>query len=98
MITSVKTIKCFWEDKKYKNSEQALKSWYHEVKREKWKASKDIKNKYKSASILSNNRVVFNIKGNQYRLIVAVNYSIQIVFIRFIGTHEEYNKINAKEI
>jgi mRNA interferase HigB len=97
-IISIKTIKDFWESKRYKDSEQSLRAWYHEVKKEKWKTSHDIKKKYKSASILSNERVVFNIKGNQYRLIVAVNYILQIVFIRFIGTHEEYNKINAKEI
>ncbi len=97
-IISIKIIKDFWENERHNNSEQSLKSWYHEVKKEKWKSSHDIKKKYKSASILSNNRVIFNIKGNQYRLIVAVNYTFQIVFIRFIGTHEEYNKINAKEI
>jgi len=97
-IISVKTLKDFWEKEKYKNSEQSLKSWYYEVKKDKWKSSHDVKDKYKSASILSNNRVIFNIKGNRYRLIIAVNYTFQIVFIRFIGTHEEYNKINAKEI
>ena len=97
-IISGKTIKDFWEDKRYKESEQSLRAWYHEVKKEKWQTSHDIKKKYKSASLLSNNRVVFNIKGNQYRLIVAINYDFQIVFIRFIGTHEEYNKINANKI
>lgn len=97
-IISIKTIKDFWENKKYKDSEQALKSWYHEVKKEKWNSPHDIKKKYKSASILNDRRVVFNIKGNQYRLIVIINYILEIVFIRFIGTHEEYNKINANKI
>ena len=97
-IISVKTIKDFWENKKYKNSEQSLKSWYHEVKKEKWKSSSDIKEKYKSASILSNNRVIFNIKGNQYRLIVAINYKFKILFIRFIGTHEEYDRIDVTTV
>jgi len=97
-IISVKKIKDFWLDRKYRDSEQSLKAWYHEVKKDKWKNHSDIKNKYKSASILNNNRIVFNIRGNKYRLIVAINYKLEVVFIRFIGTHEEYNKINAKEI
>lgn len=95
-IISIKTIRDFWE--KHKNSEQSLKSWYHEVKKEKWKSPHDVKRNYKSASILINQRVVFNIKGNQYRLVVSINYNLQIVFIRFIGTHDEYDKINAKEV
>ena len=95
-IIAIKTLKDFWKTRK--DSEEPLKAWYHEVKKEVWKGSNDIKKKYKSASILSNNRAIFNIKGNKYRLIVAINYNLQIVFIRFIGTHEEYNKINAKEI
>ena len=95
-IIAIKILRDFWE--KHRNSEQSLRAWYYEVKREKWRSSRDIKENYKSASILSNCRVVFNIKGNQYRLIVSINYDLQIVFIRFIGKHEEYNKINAKEI
>jgi mRNA interferase HigB len=58
----------------------------------------EIKDKYRNASILKNNRVVFNICGNKYRLIVKINYEVQIVFIRFVGTHKEYDKINAEEI
>jgi len=97
-IISAKTIKYFWENKKYRDSEQALKSWYQEAKQAQWKSPADIKRQYGNASILKNNRAVFNIKGNRYRLIVAVNYKLSIVFIRFIGTHEEYDKINAQTI
>lgn len=97
-VISVKTIKEFWENQKYRGSEQALKSWYQETKRTRWKTPADIKRQYRSASILKNNRAVFNIKGNRYRLIVAINYELLIVFIRFIGTHEEYDKINAQTI
>ncbi|MFA6376958.1 MAG: type II toxin-antitoxin system HigB family toxin [Candidatus Paceibacterota bacterium] len=97
-IISVKTIKDFWENDKYRDSEQPLKSWYHEAKQAKWKSPNEIKSKYRSASILNNNRAVFNIKGNRYRLVVAVNYHFQIIFIRFIGTHKEYDKINAQNI
>ena len=97
-IISVKTIKDFWGNDKYRDAEQPLKAWHHEAKQAKWKSPNEIKFKYRSASILNNNRVVFNIKGNQYRLVVAVNYNFQIIFIRFIGTHKEYDKINAQTI
>ena len=97
-VISVKTIKEYWENKKYRDSEQALKSWYQEAKRAEWKSPAQIKHQYGSVSILKNNRAVFNIKGNRYRLIVAINYELLIVFIRFIGTHEEYDKINAQTI
>jgi mRNA interferase HigB len=97
-IISIKTIKNFWENKKYRDSEQPLKAWYQETKLAKWKSPNDIKQKYRSVSILNNGRAIFNIKGNQYRLVVAVNYKFQIIFIRFIGTHKEYDKINSKTI
>lgn len=97
-VISVKTIKEFWKNRKHRDSEQALKSWYQEAKRADWHSPADIKTRYRSASILKNNRAVFNIKGNQYRLIVAVNYKLGIIFVRFVGTHEEYDKINAQTI
>jgi mRNA interferase HigB len=97
-IIVVRTIKNFWSKIKYKDSEQALKAWFYEVKKEKWKSPNDVKKKYPKAGIINNNRVVFNIKGNKYRLIAAIKYEFQIIFIRFIGTHEEYDKIDAKNI
>lgn len=97
-IIAIKTLKDFWSNLKHLDSEQSLRSWFWEVKNEEWNTPKDIKNKYATASILKNNRVVFNIKGNKYRLIVAVHYKLQIVFIRFIGTHDEYDKIDAETI
>ena len=97
-VISIKTIKDFWKDKKYSDSEQALRAWYWEVKREKWQSPNEVKRKYKNASIIGHERIVFNIKGNKYRLIVAIKYKFQIIFIRFIGTHNEYDKINAKNI
>ncbi|MEC4983499.1 type II toxin-antitoxin system HigB family toxin [Oscillatoria salina] len=80
------------------DSEQPLKAWFHDVSRLDWQSPTDIKNIYANASILPNNRVIFNIKGNDYRLIVHVRYDIGIVFIRFIGTHQEYDKIDATTI
>lgn len=97
-IIAVKTIKDFYSKEKYKDSEQSLKTWFYEVKKEQWKVPNDIKKKYKSVSIISNNRAIFNIKGNKYRLIVAIKYDFQIIYIRFIGTHMEYDKIDAKNI
>ncbi len=95
-IISRKKLKELWI--KHSGVEQSLKSWFSEVSDEKWTCAADIKKNYPSAGILSNNRVVFNIKGNKYRLIVMVNYKFKIVLIRFICTHSKYNRINAKTI
>ena len=95
-IISRKTIREFWE--KHPDAEQALEAWYHDAKRAVWKTPADIKNVYRNASFVGNNRVVFNIKGNQYRLVVAIQYQHGIIYIRFIGTHAEYDKIDAATI
>ena len=76
----------------------ALDAWFYEVKRANWAGPRDVKEKYGTASIIGNNRVVFNIGGNKYRLIVEINYPKQIVYIRFLGTHEQYDKVDAKEV
>lgn len=83
---------------RHEDSEQALKSWHQEAMQAEWKNPNDIKAQYKNASIVGDNRVVFNICGNKYRLIVKINYLSSWIFIRFIGTHKEYDKINASEI
>ena len=95
-VIAKKILKEFWE--KHSDCEQQLKSWYQEASNAEWKSPNEIKLEYPSASILSNNRIVFNIKGNNYRLIIKINYDYQIVWIRFIGTHSEYDRINANEI
>ena len=74
------------------------KAWFQETGHVEWRNPKDIKREYPSASILADNRVVFNIKGNHYRLVVRINYDYQMVWIRFIGTHAEYDKIDATKI
>lgn len=81
-----------------RDAEKPVDTWYHEVRRATWKSVMDIKAQYASASILKNRRVVFNIGGNKYRIVAKVNYPAQVVYIRFIGTHEEYDKIDAEEI
>lgn len=95
-VISRKTLKVFWT--KHSDSEDQLKSWYRETEKASWKNHNELKLEYPSASILENNRVVFNIKGNKYRLIVKINYQYQILWIRFIGTHAGYDKINASII
>ncbi len=95
-VIAKRTLREFWE--KHANSEQQLKTWFHETERADWKNFNDIKSEYPSASILNNGRVCFNIKGNDYRLIVRINFEIRIVWIRFIGTHAEYDKIDANTI
>ncbi len=79
-------------------TEQPLKAWFAETQKAQWNTPAEIKEKYRSASFVKNNRVIFNICGNKYRLIVRINYNSKTVFIRFIGTHSEYDKINAEEI
>ncbi len=97
-IIARSTLKNFYETPDHGDSKDSLESWYHEVKSSGWKSWQDVKEKYAAASILKNNRVVFNICGNKYRLIVKTNYEAQIVYIRFVGTHKEYDKINAEEV
>ncbi len=95
-IIAVKTLKDFWS--KHNDAEQPLRAWYAEAKKAEWKNPADIKKFYRTASIIKNNRVVFNIKGNDYRLVTSINYDFKIIYIRFIGTHKEYDKINAEKI
>jgi len=97
-IIAFRTLKEFFERLEYSDSESSLRAWYYDVKRADWKNSNDLKKQYKNASIVGDGRVVFNIKGNDYRLIVAIDYEFQIIFIRFIGTHKQYDKIDVKTI
>jgi len=82
----------------HSDAKGALDAWYHEVRHATWNGPADIKARYRSADILPGNRVVFNIKGNRYRLVVCVNYAAHMVFIRFLGTHAEYNRIDAEQV
>ena len=95
-VIKLGTLKDFWRSNK--DSEQPLKSWYQEAKHATWGNPNEIKTRYPKASILRYNRVVFDIAHNKYRLIVRINYDYKIIYIRFIGTHSEYDKINAEEI
>jgi len=95
-IFAKSTLREFWE--KYPDSEQYLKTWYDTAKNSDWKNPNEVKQSYSNASILNDRRIVFNIKGNRYRLIAKFNFEKQWVFIRFIGTHPEYDRIDANTI
>ena len=95
-ILAKSTLHQFWE--KYPDSEQYLKTWYDTALHAGWKSQNDVKETYANASILKNGRIVFNIKGNSYRLVVRFNFEKEWAFIRLIGTHTDDNKIDANEI
>src|SRR4051812_9802964 len=95
-IISRSTLREFWL--KHPDAMQPLMAWYADAKRGDWGTPTDIKQVYRNASVLANNRVVFNIKGNIYRMVVAIHYPFRIIFIRFVGTHAEYDRIDATTI
>lgn len=95
-VISVKMLRDFWLT--HDDARVALTAWCKEAEAASWGSFNDIKARYQSADVLAGNRVVFNIRGNTYRLIVAIHYNTGRVFIRFVGTHAEYNKIDAETI
>lgn len=95
-VIAKKILREFWE--KHAETEETLKTWYKEASKAMWNNPTEIKNEYARASILKNGRVVFNICGNKYRLLIDINYQRHWVFIRFIGTHTDYDKIDANTI
>ena len=95
-IAAKRTLRIFWE--KHPDAKDPLLAWYREVEKEDWSNAANLKKKYRSASIVPDNRVVFNIKGNDYRLVVKINYPYRVIYIRFIGTHAEYDKIDVEEV
>ncbi len=95
-IIEKKVLREFWL--KHSDCEQPLKSWFQETSKAEWKNPNELKVEYPSASFLEGNRVIFNIKGNRYRLVIKINYDYQMVWIRFIGTHAEYDKVDATKI
>jgi len=97
-IIAFRALREFFEKPEYADSEASLRAWYHDAKTAEWKSSNDLKQQYKNASIVGEGRVVFNIKGNTYRLVVAIDYDFQVIFIRLMGTHKQYDKIDAKKI
>jgi mRNA interferase HigB len=95
-IISRKTLRDFYE--KHTDAKTPLEAWFQESIEAQWNGPQDIKARYHSADIISGNRIVFNIKGNTYRLIVKIHYNTGIVFIRYVGTHAQYDRVDAATI
>ncbi len=95
-IIAKRTLREFWE--RHPDAKEALDSWHEQTRREEWASPAEVRARYPRASIVGFDRVVFRIKGNRYRMVVRVFYPGRIVYIRFIGTHAEYNRINAEEV
>ncbi len=97
-IIKEKTLLDYCKLSKYKQAEESLKAWIYEVRFSSWGNANELKTRYGNASIISSKRVVFNIKGNDYRLIVDIEYKLKVVFIVLFGTHTEYDEIDAKTV
>ncbi len=92
------TLRAFYEQPNHQDSKSSLEAWHYEVIKANWANPNEIKVQYKSASIVGDSKVVFNIYGNKYRLIVKINFFAEIVYIKFIGTHKQYDKIKVEEL
>ncbi len=97
-IISRKRLRQFWQRPGYGDAEQPLRAWFREASKAEWDNPAAIKAIYRSASIIGDSRVVFNIAGNKYRLVGKVNYPYRVIYIRFVGTHRQYDSIDVKEI
>jgi len=95
-IIAISHLRAFWEH--YPDAEQPLLAWIDEAKKANWSSPAEIKAQYRSASILKSRRVVFNIKGNDYRIVTAVAYRYGAVYIKFVGTHRQYDAIDADTV
>jgi mRNA interferase HigB len=97
-IIARRTLREFWQRPGHHDAEQPLKAWFREVAHADWASPAQVKLAFRSASIVGNSRVVFNIAGNKYRLVARVNYPYRVMYIRFIGTHRQYDQINVREV
>lgn len=95
-VFSLSTLREFWE--KHPDAEQPLRAWFVEAERADWAGPTDVKARYRSADFIAGDRVVFNIKGNNYRLIVAIKYRFKAVYVRFVGTHVDYDNVDAERV
>lgn len=95
-IIAKRALREFWE--RHPDAEGPLLAWYREAHKADWHGPPAVKARFPKASIVGNNRVVFNIKGNAYRLVVRINYRYRVMYIRFVGTHSEYDRIDVREV
>lgn len=97
-VISRRRLRQFWEQRGHADAEQPLKAWFREASKGDWDSPSAIKAMYRSSSLVGNNRVVFNIAGHKYRLVVQVNYRYRMMYIRFVGTHRQYDEIDVTEV
>lgn len=97
-VIAKSTLVKFWSHPEYADARSALQSWHDEAVKARWLSPQDIKQQYRSASICANQRVVFNIAGNKYRLVVEMQYRAGIAWVKFVGTHAQYDKINVETV
>jgi len=95
-IIARKTLRDFWAN--HADAEQPLKAWFREAGKADWASPAAIKADYRTASVVGDSRIVFNIAGNKYRLVVKVNYPYRVMYIRFVGTHRQYDEMNVIEV
>lgn len=97
-IIAKSRLKAYWESQGNQHAQPYLNEWYHFCSKQTWRTPQQVKDTLKTASIIANNRVVFNVNGNDYRIICAMDYSRLALFIKFVGTHKEYDLVKASEI
>ncbi len=98
-VIAVRALKNFWANHpEHRDAEQPTLAWYREVLKADWENPNQLKEQYRNASVLRDGRAVFNVAGNKYRIVVWINYPYRIVYIRFIGTHEQYDTIDAQTV
>lgn len=97
-IIARRTLRQFWERPGCEDAEQPLKAWFREVWRANWANPAQVKTSFRSASVIGDNRIVFNVAGNKYRIVVRANYHYRIFYVRFVGTHEEYDRIDVMKV
>lgn len=97
-VIAKKTLRQFYAQKRYADAQGPLEAWHDEARAAAWRTPQDIKRSYAAVSFVGSNRVVFNIGGNKYRLIVEVQYVASIVWVKFVGTHAQYDKVDAETV
>lgn len=97
-IIAKSRLKIYWETSGNERAKPYLNEWYHFCSKQTWRTPQEIKDTFRNISFVSNDRVVFNVKGNDYRIICAIDYPRQAMFIKFVGTHKEYDRIKAGEV
>ena len=97
-VIAKRTLRQFWEQARYADAKGPLEAWYAEALKSAWRTPQDVKGQFGTASVLKGSRVVFNVGGNKYRLVVWINYPYRVIYVRFIGTHAQYDRIDAQTV